>query len=266
MSQFPQARRQSLGMDTNPHVNRGTTLHHPTYGDPYGRQQQQPFISHRASILPPRPPPPPLPRNSDIRPVATSATHDPNASNHTSLQPAPSWTTLHLQPTNALLGPLQSPTHPGYHSHLLSQPPPSTSTSTATGNQVSSTSTTQVSYTPLLTLSITRPHPQHLQVLFESYPTAHLFPRVSIDPTTRTVSIKFRHSSFHRGLASDEEMRLAGGPLPTQYVITNTIHSFVLPSGFDVGAWRWWKGRREIEGGDSRNGAHFLVVEFYSNS
>lgn len=194
----------------------------------------------------------------------TIMAHHPDASNHTLLQPAPSWATLPLQPTNALLGPPQSPTHPGYPSHLLSQPP--LSSSTGIGTPGPSTPTTHVSYTPILTLSITRPYPHRLQVLFESYPTAHLFPRVSIDPATRTVSIKFRHSSFHRGLASDEEMRLAGGPLPTQYVHTNTIHSFVLPREFDVEAWQWWKGRREIEQEDGKKGAHFVVVEFWGKS
>lgn len=159
-------------------------------------------------------------------------TDDPNASNHYDNTPRPPWTIP--QRENSALGPSVMP-------HAL------------------------VSYTPILTIRVARHTlPNCLSLYFESYPNVHLFPRVHIKKHTRTVQIKFRHSSFHRGLVPEGVMREMGGPVPEQYVTTTTRHEFELPEGFSAEDWCWRRfraGNGPGEGGSG--GTHVLEVTFW---
>jgi len=124
-----------------------------------------------------------------------------------------------------------------------------------------------VSYTPILTIRVARhSFPKRLSLYFESYPTSHLFPRVHIKPGTRTVFVKFRHSSFHRGLVSEELMREMGGPIQEQYIITQTRHEFELPDEFSTTKWSWHRFRAENgPGPGGRGGTHVLEVTFWED-
>ena len=117
-----------------------------------------------------------------------------------------------------------------------------------------------VSYTPVLTIRVARhSSPKRLSLYFESFPTGHLFPRVHISPGTRTIFVKFRHSSFHQGLVSEELMREMGGPIREQYIITQTRHEFDLPEGYSTTNWSW----RRFRG--STGGTYVLEVTFWED-
>ncbi|KAF8439655.1 hypothetical protein BGX38DRAFT_1207025 [Terfezia claveryi] len=121
-----------------------------------------------------------------------------------------------------------------------------------------------VSHTPVLTVRVARhSSPKRLSLYFESFPTGHLFPLVYVKSDTRTIFIKFRHSSFHRGLVSEELMREMGGPIQEQYIITHTRHEFELPDEFSTTKWSWRRFRAPNgPGPEGRGGAHVLEVIF----
>ena len=118
-----------------------------------------------------------------------------------------------------------------------------------------------VSHTPVLTIWVARHvSPKRFCLYFESFTNSHLFPRVHVKPGTRTIFVKFRHSSFHRGLVSEELICTMGGPVQGQYIITQTRHEFELPNEFSTTTWSWRRFR--VLGSEGRGGTHLLEVTF----
>ncbi|KAF8453066.1 hypothetical protein BDZ91DRAFT_802436 [Kalaharituber pfeilii] len=115
------------------------------------------------------------------------------------------------------------------------------------------------SYTPILCITITRPDPTVLKLVFAGFPTPHLLPRFWVEQPTRRVVVVFRHSSFHKALLSEQARREAGGPVPEQYVYTSTRHEFQLPEEFNPQRWVWRKREQQP------NGVHVLELMFYTS-
>ena len=147
--------------------------------------------------------------------------------------------------------------------HLPNRPPPTWSILPTT-NAATSEPQALVSHTPVLTIRVAQHgSPKRLSLYFESFTTGHLFPCVHIKAGTRTVFVKLRHSSLHRGLVSEEVIREMGGPIQEQYIITQTRHEFELPEEYSTTTWSWRRFRAPNgPGPGGRGGTHVLEVVF----